>query len=229
MMFASKVSQHGQEFDFIDWYRAKNGNEFPDYINIIDIGANDGKTFSNSFVFENSHNKILCIEPNMAIYRDLVEKRPQSLCVNYACDNQNRIVSFLPTLQNAKRIENLAIIKRDDLLGQINDCNSNPDDIKKSYDISSRTLYSLLEEVDFPERIDFLSIDTEGSEYNILWKFFDEIHSEERSRAKRYSIKFICVETNDNIPLKKKIYDLMIENNYRLLTINFNDDYYELI
>src|SRR5690606_11147840 len=65
-----------------------------------------------------------------------------------------------------------------------------------------------------PKNIDYLSIDTEGSEYEILASFpFSE-----------WDIEFITVEHNYT-PMRDKIFDLMTSNGYRRIKSKFDDWY----
>ena len=66
--------------------------------------------------------------------------------------------------------------------------------------------------------IDFLSIDTEGSEYDILRSL----------NFKKYKITSICVEHNFNFKKRRNIFNLLSKYNYVRLFKNFSayDDFY---
>lgn len=51
----------------------------------IDVGAHDGRQFSNTFLLEQCGWHGLCIEPNPVSFQKLVKNRPDSICVNLAC------------------------------------------------------------------------------------------------------------------------------------------------
>ena len=73
----------------------------------------------------------------------------------------------------------------------------------KKYHVETISLHDLLILAKSPEIIDFLSIDTEGSEFEILSKFpFEE-----------YSFKFITIEHN-NSESQTKLKELMNSKNY---------------
>jgi FkbM family methyltransferase len=73
----------------------------------------------------------------------------------------------------------------------------------KKYDVETISLRDLLILAKAPRMIDFLSIDTEGSEYKILSQFpFEE-----------YSFKFITIEHNHS-ESRAKIKELMNSKNY---------------
>jgi hypothetical protein len=75
--------------------------------------------------------------------------------------------------------------------------------VVKTYQVETITLQQLLINANAPKQIDFLSIDTEGSEFEILSKFpFEE-----------YFFKFITVEHN-NSENRGKLKDLMNSKGY---------------
>ena len=85
------------------------------------------------------------------------------------------------------------------------------------YDVETISLIDLLETHNAPKVIDYLSIDTEGSEYEILRNFdFD-----------RYQFKVITCEHN-NTPQREKIYDLLTRNGYmrKFEALSKYDDWY---
>jgi FkbM family methyltransferase len=74
----------------------------------------------------------------------------------------------------------------------------------KKYQVRSISLNDLLLKYSAPKRIDYLSIDTEGSEYEILKAFnFDE-----------YDIRIITVEHNYT-PQRQLIYDLLSSSGFK--------------
>ena len=87
------------------------------------------------------------------------------------------------------------------------------------YEVESISLCDLLVEHNSPTRIDYLSIDTEGSELEILSKF-DFL---------KYRIRIISVEHNFT-PNREKIRDLLIANGYtqKFKYVSLFDDWYVL-
>ncbi len=87
----------------------------------------------------------------------------------------------------------------------------------KSYDVSTISLLDLLERHDAPRQIDYLSVDTEGSEYEIL-KAFD---------FERYDIRIITVEHNFT-PQREQIRKLLSAQGYvrKFENISRFDDWY---
>ena len=79
----------------------------------------------------------------------------------------------------------------------------------------SDTLTNIIDQTKFKDKkIDFLSIDTEGKDFEVLQSL----------NFKRYDPKYICIEIYSNHdPLfdikKNQIYNYLIEKNYTLLEI----------
>lgn len=87
----------------------------------------------------------------------------------------------------------------------------------KIYNVKSISLEDLLKKYKAPKNIDYLSIDREGSEYEILKKF----------NFKKYNFKIITCEHNYNYN-RKKIYKLLTKKGYvrRFANISKFDDWY---
>ena len=87
----------------------------------------------------------------------------------------------------------------------------------RTYSVETVSLNDLLSQNGAPKRIDFLSLDTEGSELEILETFdFDT-----------WDVRLIVVEHNFT-EARQKIYDLLTSKGYerRLETLSDVDDFY---
>jgi FkbM family methyltransferase len=87
----------------------------------------------------------------------------------------------------------------------------------RDYSVDSISLMDLLDEHLAPRRIDYLSMDTEGSEYEILSAFnFD-----------KYDIRIVTIEHNYQ-PVREKIFELMTSKGYerRFEQVSLIDDWY---
>jgi FkbM family methyltransferase len=178
----------------------------------IDIGAHDGFTFSNSFFFEKVRNwKGVCFEPNPFVYKKLIEER-SAYCYNTCIGDNNEIVEFtqikgysemLSGITSKYHSEHLDRIKKevDEKGGEI--------DIIK---VEMTTLQSI-KEIKSNKNIDFISIDTEGNELDII-NSIDFV---------KFNIKCIVVENNYN---NKKIEEKLIRNNFKLLYRLHTDQVY---
>lgn len=89
----------------------------------------------------------------------------------------------------------------------------------KEYYVETVSLNDLLQDYAAPKNIDYLSIDTEGSEYEILKNF----------NFKEYNFRVITIEHNYN-QYRDKIHRLFAENGYRriLPEVSLYDDWYVL-
>ena len=155
----------------------------------VDIGAHDGVSFSNSKFFEELGWKGVCVEPNSQIFNKLENNRNSSTqCIMKAISNKKSTESFtsIQHIDNKNDITDMLsgltdtfnIKAREDIDKLKNDSNYKVSEIKLETDLFS----SLIPH----KEIDYLSIDTEGNELEILKTInFDE-----------YNIKTITVENN---------------------------------
>jgi FkbM family methyltransferase len=156
----------------VNWYGQFNTDEiiagfFPDgYIgSAVEVGASHGTVSSNTYHFELNGWLCLCIEPNPGLFAALKNNRKHVL--PYAVDmvNADDIPFTVITLSNGdttaisglqideRLIETHPVIKRETIL------------------VPTRTLDTCLDEFGQFDHIDFISIDTEGTEYNVLRGF----------------------------------------------------------
>jgi len=169
-------SQHKQDEFVINHFKQKKRGIF------LDIGAHDGISLSNTFVLEKEFGWTgICIEPMEEEYNRLVKHRN---CITYNCAiyDTNGTEKFtqvetmleydgypdmLSGITKEIPIEGMsAILSESQRLGAK----------MKIIDVSTRILNEILEENKIYE-IDFLSIDTEGSELKILKSIdYDKFH-----------------------------------------------------
>jgi FkbM family methyltransferase len=163
-----------------------------DYIGVcLEIGSSDGIAGSNSFFFEQKGWKCLCIEPNFDYFEQCSKNRVLSL--NYAVGSQNiDNVEFTIVRLNNGNESAISSLSLDDKLFDMHK-EYNPQKIKTFVNV--RTLDYILEnDVENFENIDFISIDTEGTELDVL-KGFD---------IEKWKPKMLLIENNYN--------DSLIEN-----------------
>jgi FkbM family methyltransferase len=138
-------SQGGQDL-FVDMLlKAKTGGTF------IEIGANDGNLYSNTLFFERKRNWTgVCVEPNPIQFNKLVTNR-NAFCIQACAGSSNGVISF-PVISDEEV----------SLLGRANGISS-----EGMIDVQQIDLPQLYKMADV-SRVDFMSIDTEGSEHEIL-------------------------------------------------------------
>lgn len=131
---------------------------------IVEVGANDGVTASNSRFFLRRGWQALLIEPNPRIFPRLVENVrawPRVRCVPVACSNAP---GTLPLR-----------IFADDPTGMLSTIHEEaeanrgrPRPIAEVHEVEVRTLTSLLDEHQVPADFGILSVDAEGHDLQVL-------------------------------------------------------------
>lgn len=161
---------------------------FPsDYVgNCIDIGAANGASGNNSLLFEERNWTALCVEANPTLFKQCETVRKH--VVNYAVSNydKNGELFTIYHLHNGNE-EAVSSLRADDRL--IKDHSAL---IKNTIEISVnvRTLDSILQETNLFKSIDFVSIDTEGTELDVL-NGFD---------INKWKPRLFVIENNYNSP-----------------------------
>jgi FkbM family methyltransferase len=161
----------------------------------VEFGATNGFDLSNTFLLENEFGwtGILC-EPARKWQEDLLKNRTCAIDTRCVYSTSGEKIQFSETA-----IGELSTVS----LFRNSDANRTQRRVSTNYEVETVTLTDLLSTHNAPSYIDFLSIDTEGSEHEIL-RAFD---------FSRYSFGLICVEHNftEN---REKISRLLIENGY---------------
>lgn len=163
----------------------------------VEVGAVDGITESQCYFFEKNRKwDGIAVEPNKDL-NSILKKNRKNACIK-CLGNKKGLVEF--TQSNNKYLSAVTEVMEDYNLNH----NNTKTDWKKSkniYHVEMITLLDLFEEYNSPLEIDFLGMDCEGSEYNILEHYF--------SNNKKYKIKFIALEI-----CRKDLVDMVIKNNY---------------
>jgi len=162
----------------------------------IEFGATDGVYFSNSYLLEKKYGwRGILSEPAHIWHKDLKINRSANIETNCVWKNSEDSLEFFET--------------QDPALSTVGIYNSNDNHAlsrtqTKPYYVQTISLIDMLKKYNAPKEIDFLSIDTEGSEFCILENF----------DFNKYSFKVICCEHNYT-QNRKKIYDLLTNNGYK--------------
>lgn len=152
----------------------------------IDIGASDGISGNNTKHFEEKGWYCLCIEPNQNF--NLKIKRPNTL--NYAISDKNEDnIPFNVVSYNGQEISTSSLRIDDRLIEEESKIGNNNPVITQTY-VNTRTLNFIIENHYKFDSVDFISIDTEGTELDIL-KGFD---------IQKYKPKLIVIENNFKDP-----------------------------
>jgi FkbM family methyltransferase len=155
-------SQNGEDFLLCNLLEYKDRGFY------VDVGAFDGVHLSNTYSFEQQGWPGICVEPNPRYFQLCKRSRPLALCLNFACvaDEDVKTVEFYE--------EELGLLS-----GVYAD---REDDVRARYQgrglafegfstrtVPAATLNSVLSKnLPHGTEIDFISIDVEGTELEVL-------------------------------------------------------------
>lgn len=175
----------------------------------VEFGATNGKDLSNTWLLEKSFNwNGILAEPAKIWQEELRKNRTARIDQRGVWKRDGEILEFLEATH-----PELSQLRSD----KGNDFHSKDRVSRKTYSIESVSLGKLLQDYQAPKIVDYLSIDTEGSEYEILRKFnFD-------------SYQFNCITVEHNFSnQRKKIFKLLSNVGYNRVhsdVSNFDDWY----
>jgi FkbM family methyltransferase len=196
------ISQLGQDVWVLEKTGYKTGGFF------VEFGATDGVLLSNTWLLETEFNwRGICIEPNPKLFEQLKKNRNCQLSNAYIGGVSGQDVEFVLADAYGSSIEyahcDQHAAKREAYLQAGFTAN-----------YVSVSLDDLLRQQRAPRDIDYISIDTEGSEYDILRTFpFDE-----------WNVHIFTIEHNFT-PQRQKISSLMRENGYIRYEAKWDDWY----
>jgi FkbM family methyltransferase len=175
----------------------------------VEFGATDGIKLSNTYLLETSYDwQGILAEPAKVWHSSLQKNRKAKISKDVVWSTTGIELLFSQTGINS--LSTLTSHKDSDMHQE-----ARKDSIE--YRVKSISLLDLLETFEAPRFIDFLSIDTEGSEVEIL-RAFD---------FTRYTFGSICVEHNYT-PQREEIFQLLSSVGYRrvLQPLSYWDDWY---
>jgi len=195
---AESRSQLGQDVFALSFVGPKRIGYF------VEFGATNGKSLSNTFLLEKHFGwkGILC-EPARGWLPELQKNRTAKIDSRCVYSKSDLRVNFLET-----EIGELSTIEG---FGE-EDEHSGTREVNHSYEVITVSLLDLLNYHAAPRHIDFLSIDTEGSEFEIL-EAFD---------FSQYSFGVIAVEHNYSAT-REKVRALLVSHGYRQVYPELSD------
>lgn len=132
----------------------------------IDIGAHDGKTLSNSLFFEESNNwNGICIEPNPTVFAKLNSFR-KSTNLNVCIGNSNKTIKFTQIEGYAEMLSGISESYDERHIQRIDRDIASKGGKRNEIDVEMITINSI--ESLKNQHVDFISIDTEGNEFDIV-------------------------------------------------------------
>ena len=206
-LLSKSKSQLRQDLFILSETNYKRGGYF------VEFGATNGIDLSNTYLLETEFSwKGILAEPANVWKLKLHKNRPnafiETLCVWKDSDS---LLTFNET--DNPELSTVDFFSDNDRHYSIRQSG-------KKYEVQTISLNDLLRKYQAPKYIDYLSIDTEGSEYEILNGFnFSE-----------YSIGIITVEHN-NTPNREKIFALLTSQGYKRKyehISNFDDWYVKI-
>lgn len=204
-IYAASKAQLRQDIFVMNELKYKRDGYF------VEFGATNGVDLSNTYMMEKNFgwNGILA-EPAKVWQDDLIANR--SCHIDFSCVWSKSGEKLEFTEPESAELSTISTFSNGD-----EHAKSRSDG--KKYEVVTITLLELLQKYNAPKVIDYLSIDTEGSEYDILDAFdFDA-----------YQFRTITCEHNDT-PMRQKIYDLLTSKGYKrkLTELSYFDDWYVL-
>lgn len=196
-------SQFGQDiYLYENIYSKKNEGYF------VEVGAHDGIKYSNTLLLEQKGWKGVCIEPHPEIFKLLKKNRPNCFVSEYAAYKENN--------------QKLEFIMSGLECGCSGFVYSNSHEFIKNNKrciVETKTLTKLLDEINAPNFIEYISLDTEGSEFDILQGL--DFH--------KYKVGYFSIEHNNIAHNRIKIRDYLISKGYVFHRQNNIDDDYILL
>ena len=151
----------------VDLYKGKKGGYF------FEAGAQNGISGSCTYTLEKYFDwRGILVEPGI-YFKNLVKNRPNSICENLCISEENGKVIFIDTHNGGHSgIKNKLIRMEEKHLKRW----GTPKDqwrklASRERMVESITLYNLFKKHNAPEKIDYLALDIEGSEYDTLKNF----------------------------------------------------------
>jgi FkbM family methyltransferase len=197
-------SQFGQDAFVLSQLLFKKGGYF------VDFGATDGIEGSNTYILEQRYGwKGILAEPARGWHKALQRNRTANIELSCVAGTSGQTIAFyekgvFSSMQNYIAFKTK--LKRLTKPGRF-------------YDVSTISLLDLLKKYRAPEVIDYLSMDTEGSELEILTAF----------DFSAYRFRAITCEHNYG-PNRGKIFSLLSSHGYQRVfeSISEADDWYVL-
>tara|TARA_R110000868_G_scaffold120055_1_gene318795 strand:+ start:20 stop:637 length:618 start_codon:yes stop_codon:yes gene_type:complete len=196
-------SQIGQDTAVLAFYKQKRNGYF------VEIGAYDGVALSNTLVLEKEYGWTGILSEVVPVrFKDLLNNRPNCHNDNNAVYSKSNLNLVFDVANNSNMLSGIS--KHID--AHKNTVNANKTQIK----VNTISLTDLLDKYNAPSFIDYISLDTEGSELEILMGL----------DYARYTVGYFDIEHNHVEPRRSHIKSLLKSHGYIYLRENKFDDIY---
>jgi FkbM family methyltransferase len=175
----------------------------------VEFGATNGVDLSNTYLLEKEfHWEGILAEPAKCWHADLLKNRKCNIEFDCVWSESGKKLEFI-------EVETAELSKINHI--EYTDANTKNREQNTKYFVDTISLIDLLDKHNAPRKIDYLSIDTEGSEFEILSNFDFE----------KYSINIITCEHNYT-DQREKIFDLLTSKGYqrKYTDLSRYDDWY---
>lgn len=202
-LLSKAKSQIGQEFYVLSELNLKREGFF------VEFGATNGVDISNTYLLESEFGwSGILAEPATCWHEELKRNRKCHIETRCVWSDSNSTLSF-----NEVATPDLSTINS----FSASDLHRKARAVGKTYKVKTVSLVDMLDDYNAPKVIDYLSIDTEGSEFDIL-KAFD---------FSKYQFRVITCEHNFT-PMREKLFDLLTSNGYvrKHVDVSNFDDWY---
>ncbi len=204
--FRGSYSQSGQDRWVLSELMGKRDGFF------LDIGAFDGKSFSNTYLLEKKFGwHGICVEPSDASFRRL-QKTRTCICDHSLLWKEETDVEFI----DAGEYGGVASELSEPYLRLMERCLGVSRSSRIPVKRRTSTVADVLRRHAAPACIDYLSIDTQGSEYEILQGFPFAVHH----------VRTLTVEHWNQREKRDKIRTLLTRNGYVLAKAVAYEDWY---
>lgn len=196
-------SQLGQDLFALTFNGHRRGGFF------VEFGGTDGVGLSNSYLLEKGFEwQGIVAEPDRSWHAKLHENRSCHIETDCVWRKTGETLKFASV--EVGELSTIADFAKGDQFASARKGAS-------TYDVQTISLLDLLDKYDAPKAIDFLSVDTEGSEYEILSAF----------DFSAYKFNFVTIEHNYT-KTRSKLRQLMEANGYQRVfeTLSRFDDWY---
>ena len=193
-------SQIGQDEQVLKYFNNKTDGFF------VEVGAWNGINLSNTFALENLGWTGICVEPIPERFKELSANRKCKkfqVALDFESDKTLEFVLSGMLSGDLSRLDTARVSKKAGGLSNI-------------ISVKTMNFTELLDSADAPCLMDYLSIDTEGTEFDIL-RGLD---------YNKYNFRYITVEHNYKEPARTNIKNLLESKKYTLYRKNRHDDDY---